>query len=126
MNSHLAVENEGFKELMWNIEPRFGVPSRIPITKDCMNLYMREKNFLRDMFVKTKQRVCLTTDTWTSCQNLHYMCLTAHFIDESWCLQKRILNYCVVPNGKGETLGKVIEQCLLEWGAGEGICHYCG
>ena len=44
------------------------------------------------------------------------MCLTADFIDDSWVLHKKILNYCVVPDSKGETLGKAIEQCLLEWG----------
>ena len=92
------------------------MPSRTTITRDIMKLYLREKKSLRDMFVKKKQRVCLTTDTWKSCQNLNYMCLTAHFIDDSWVLHKKILNYCVVPDSKGETLGKAIEQCLLEWG----------
>lgn len=46
------------------------------------------------------------------------MSLTTHFIDDSSKLQKKkkILNYCVVPNyNKGETLGKVIKQCLFEW-----------
>ncbi|KAJ9541479.1 hypothetical protein OSB04_027985 [Centaurea solstitialis] len=92
------------------------MPSRTTITRDVMNLYLREKKSLRDMLVKRKQRVCLTTNTWKSCQNLHYMCLTAHLIDDSWVLQKKILNYCVVPDTKGDTLGRAIEQCLLEWG----------
>src|SRR4051812_14997495 len=42
--------------------------------------------------------------------------IRVHFIDENWILHKRILNYSVIHNGKGETLGKAIEQCLLEWG----------
>ncbi|TXG59748.1 hypothetical protein EZV62_014321 [Acer yangbiense] len=40
----------------------------------------------------------------------------AHFIDSGWELHKRILNFCVVPNHKGETIGKIIEACLLDWG----------
>ena len=58
----------------------------------------------------------MTTDTWTSIQNLNYMCLTYYYIDGDWTYQKRILNFCIVPNHKGETLGKTIERCLNEWG----------
>lgn len=110
------VENEGFRDLFSKAEPRFHIPSRTTTTRDVMSLYLKEKSILRDMFVKKKQRVCLTTDTWKSCQNLNYMCLTAHYVDDSWVLHKKILNYCVIPDSKGETLGKAIEQCLLEWG----------
>ena len=38
------------------------------------------------------------------------------FIDSEWRLQKRILNFCTVPNHKRETIRKIIESCLLEWG----------
>lgn len=44
------------------------------------------------------------------------MVITAHFIDSEWKLQKRILNFCTVPDHRGETIGKIIESCLLEWG----------
>ncbi|XP_065880418.1 zinc finger BED domain-containing protein RICESLEEPER 2-like [Euphorbia lathyris] len=29
---------------------------------------------------------------------------------------QRILNFCLVPNHKGETIGKMVESCLLNWG----------
>jgi hypothetical protein len=29
------------------------------------------------------QRICLTTDTWTSIQTMNYMVVTEHFIDPS-------------------------------------------
>ena len=44
------------------------------------------------------------------------MCLTTHFIDDDWQYHKRILNFCQVPNHKGETIGKVVESLLLSWG----------
>jgi len=44
------------------------------------------------------------------------MCLTAHWIDEGWNLNKIILNFCQVSNHKSETIGQSIESCLLEWG----------
>ena len=84
--------------------------------RDCLQLYMMEKEKLKYMFVSSSQRVCLTTDTWTSIQNLTYMSLTAHFIDKDWKLHKRIINFLKVPNHKGVTIGREIEACMLEWG----------
>ena len=49
---------------------------------------MSEKEKLRAIFMKTDTRVCVTTDTWTLVHNLNYMCITAHFIDSDWSLQK--------------------------------------
>ena len=43
------------------------------------------------------------------------MCLTCHFIDDDWKLNKRILNFCLVDDQKEETIGRKIETCLLEW-----------
>ncbi|XP_054801465.1 zinc finger BED domain-containing protein RICESLEEPER 1-like [Prosopis cineraria] len=31
-------------------------------------------------------------------------------------LHKRILNFCMIENHRGDTIGKTIEKCLLEWG----------
>ena len=108
------VEKEGFKFFVEVLEPRFTIPCRTTVARDCMNLYYEEKKKLKKAF--QKQRVCLTTDTRTSIQNLNYMCLTAHWIDNDWNLHKRILNFFVVPNHKGVTIGKHIEKCLQEWG----------
>ena len=110
------VENDGFRNLMWVTEPKFVVPSRSTITRDCLKLYLKERTKLKEVLTKNEQQVCLTTDTWTSCQNMIYMCLTAHFIDDSWRLHKRILNYSLIPDHRGETCGKAIEQCLHMWG----------
>ena len=60
--------------------------------------------------------MCLTTDAWTSIQNLNYMSLTCYFINNDWKLHKRILNFCQVEDHKGETIGRKIEMCLRERG----------
>ena len=62
------------------------------------------------------ERLFLTTDTWSSIQNYNYMCITAHWINQDWKLQKQNLNFCEVTNHKGSTIGRVIESCLLDWG----------
>lgn len=110
------VEQEGFKLFCSVACPRFDIPSRTTVSRDIKNLYRDEKKKLKNYFLKHSQRVSLTTDTWTSIQNVCYMVLTAHFIDHEWKMQKRILNFCQIPNHKGETIGKAIEMCLKEWG----------
>ncbi|KAK3222513.1 hypothetical protein Dsin_009538 [Dipteronia sinensis] len=96
--------------------PKFDPPSRTTIARDINQLYLDEKVMLKIMFSFNKQRVCLTTDCWTSIQNTNYMVITTHFIDSGWELHKRILNFGVVPNHKGETIRKIIEACLIDWG----------
>ena len=44
------------------------------------------------------------------------MCITAHWIDRDWKLQKRIINFCQISDHKGETNGKELEACINEWG----------
>ncbi|GJX18977.1 zinc finger BED domain-containing protein RICESLEEPER 2-like protein [Tanacetum coccineum] len=111
-----TVEHEGFRDFVNMLQPQFQIPSRATITRDCMDLYVSEFESLKKYFAKTKQRVSLTTDLWSSRQNLSYMCLTAHFIDREWTMHKRILNFCPVSSHSGDIIGKYIEKSLLDWG----------
>ena len=82
------VEGQGFKRFMRVVQPRWlKIPSRITVAKDCWSIYLNEKKVLKNAL--KGQRICLTTDTWTSLQNLNYMCLTAHYIDNDWKPQKK-------------------------------------
>ena len=54
------------------------------VVNDCYKVYMREKKLLKNAL--KGQRICLTIDTRTSLQNLNYICLTTHFIDNDWKL----------------------------------------
>ena len=86
------VERDGFKKFMAAACPRFKIPSRAIMTRDCLNLYIDEKLKLKN-FIKTHtQRINITTDTWTSIQRINYMCVTAHFIDSEWRLQKKLFS----------------------------------
>jgi len=76
--------------------------------------FMSENEKLRAMFLTSGAWVRLTSDCWTSIQNLNYMCITAHFIDSNQNLHKRILNFCLIPNHKGQIIGGKIESCMLE------------
>ncbi|KAF7143020.1 hypothetical protein RHSIM_Rhsim05G0158300 [Rhododendron simsii] len=108
------VEGIGFRKFCKVMQPKFTpVPSRQTITREVVAIKDYERGKLKKLL--KGRRICLTTDTWTSIQNLNYMCLTAHFIDDDWKLQKRILNFCQIEDHKGATIGKKIESLLLEW-----------
>nr|KAJ0198354.1 hypothetical protein LSAT_V11C700356150 [Lactuca sativa] len=111
-----VVKHEGFRDLVTMLQPQFQIPSRTTITNDCLEIYKSEAEKLKKYFAKTRQRVSLTTDLWTSRQNLSYMCLTAHFIDKYWTIYKRIINFCPVSGHSGEIIGKYVEKNLLDSG----------
>ena len=82
------VENRGFRRFCFELCPLFDLPSRRTIVRELYKLYIDEKIKLKNYFNRSKVRVCLTTDTWTSIQNINYMVVTAHFIDYDWQLQR--------------------------------------
>lgn len=71
---------------------------------------------MKAYFGKLKSRIALTTDMWSSIQNLNYLCLTAYYIDENWHLQKRIINFVMMHSHKGKKIGKMVEKCIYDWG----------
>lgn len=94
----------------------FVVPRRVTIARDVLHLFYKERAKLMDELTKTGQRVCLTTDCWTSRTQMAYMCLIAHYVASYWKLHKKIINFCQISNHKGDTIGKAIETCFLGWG----------
>ncbi|CAN1352375.1 Zinc finger BED domain-containing protein RICESLEEPER 2 [Linum perenne] len=97
--------------------PEFDIPSRRAIREDCFKLFIAERQKLKD-YLRTAcaGRVSITTDTWTSVQNLNYMCITAHFIGHEWKFHKKVISFSRITSHKGSYIGAVIAKCLDEWG----------
>ena len=111
------LKGYGFQRYATTLQPKLrirDIPSRHTVARDVIGIYGVEREKLRGAL--KGRRVCLTTNTWTSIQNLCYMSLIGHFIDDDLKLHKRILNFCQVEDHKGETIGRKIELCLHEWG----------
>ena len=58
------VKHDRFIEFMAKVERRFEIPSCVTVVRDCLKLYMREKDNLRKVLMGG-QRVCLAIDNWT-------------------------------------------------------------
>ncbi|KAH9658754.1 BED-type domain-containing protein [Citrus sinensis] len=110
------VDNKGFWHFYSVAIPQFVMPSRRTIGRDVMDLFLEEKTMLKSLICNNKRRVSLITDLWTSVQNMSYMVITTHFIDNDWCLNRRIISFSVIEDHRGKTIGKKIVACLQDWG----------
>ena len=73
------VDGSGYIAMMKETEPRFKIPNRKKIAIGVWDLFILEKSKIFEVI--RDQRVSITTDTWTSIQNINYMVVTAHFMD---------------------------------------------
>ncbi|XP_073138374.1 zinc finger BED domain-containing protein RICESLEEPER 2-like [Henckelia pumila] len=112
--SFRVVEGKRFVELLHELQPRFRILDRKKIASMVYDLFLVEKAKIQSVIGDV--RVTITTDTWTSIQNINYMVVTAHFVDSDWKLHKRILNFTKITNHSSEEIGKMVEVCLREWG----------
>ncbi|CAN1294021.1 Zinc finger BED domain-containing protein RICESLEEPER 2 [Linum perenne] len=94
------VEHDGFRRFMIIYCPKFRIPCRKTI---------RSEDFCAS-------RVSITIDTWTSVQNLNYMCITTHYVGKDWKLHKKIINFTKITSHKGDDIGAKLAECLEEWG----------
>ncbi|XP_026440579.1 zinc finger BED domain-containing protein RICESLEEPER 2-like [Papaver somniferum] len=110
------VEHAGFRRYSNALQPFFKVVSRSTIKRDILKIYDEEKTKTMEVLQKHQGKIALTTDMWTSKQNKGYMVITAHFIDESWILQSRIIRFMYVPcPHTAEVLSAALMECLLDW-----------
>jgi hypothetical protein len=95
--------------------PCWNVTSRRTLTRGIVGRYFEEKAKLKTFIKQQCERVCFTTDAWTSQQRDSYMAVTAHFIDCEWKLHKKVIGFVMVKGHKGDDIGKTIMWCLAEW-----------
>jgi hypothetical protein len=79
-------------------------------------MFFEEKAKLKLFFKEHCERVCLTTDCWTSQQQESFMMVTTHFICNNWKLHKKIISLFKVKGHKGDDIGKHLQKTLIDWG----------
>ncbi|CAN1153995.1 Zinc finger BED domain-containing protein RICESLEEPER 2 [Linum perenne] len=80
-------------------------------------MHTRMKEELKCSLQKIPGRICLTSDMWTSLTTRSFLCLTAHYVDENWKLNSKLLNFSHVrPPHTAFELKTDIYRMLKEWG----------
>jgi hypothetical protein len=105
------VEHEYLVDFIKSLRPSFPIKSRVTVRKEIMDKYLEEKETLYAYLKTMKCRFSATMDMWTLCQNKGYMCVTIHWIDDSWRMQKRIIGFF---NVKGRHTGAKLSQTFTE------------
>lgn len=110
------VEHVGFRVFVKNLQPLFELVTSERVEADCMEIYGKEKQKVKDMLGKLPGKISLTVDMWASLDGTEYLCLTAHYIDESWQLNKKILNFIVIDSSHTEDKhSEIIMESLMDW-----------
>ncbi|KAM1169151.1 hypothetical protein ACFX13_031698 [Malus domestica] len=76
------------------VQPQYSsVPLNL-IRGDCLKLFNEKKNFLTSELCGFVGMFSCTCSFWTSSDDqIDFVCVTAHFIDSAWKLQKRIIAF---------------------------------
>jgi len=111
------VEYEGIREMIKYLHPDAPLISMNTLKTDLKNLHMKEKENVKFMLNGCPERICLTSDLWTSLTTDKYMCLTTHFIDKNWVLTKIVLKFSFMPPPHDDiSLCEKTYNMLEKWG----------
>jgi hypothetical protein len=112
-----TVEEDGFRSMMSACCPQFKNVSRRTIKREIMALFLSQKKEILDTIVASPGRVSFTTDNWKSEVSKHmYMCITCHYIDADWKLNKRIVCFKKInPPYDGASIADEVHLAFREW-----------
>lgn len=91
------VEHQGFHNFLNVCQPLVKLPSRNTLKSDIMKIYDNEKGKTMTLLENMKGKIALTTDMWTANhQRKGFMAITAHYVNDSWSLESRIIRYVII------------------------------
>lgn len=111
-----VTENEGFRNLVHILEPRYHIPDRkLFVDKHIAVLYDKVRGEIAESLCKA-HRVALTVDGWTSRATDSYVTVTAHYVDDEWVLQNHVLQTRVFNEAHtGKNLAVLLLEVCREW-----------
>jgi len=112
----LEVEYEALRTWISYLNPDACLVSRNTIRSDVMKIHMKEKNTLKEEYRKISNRICLTSDLWTSIIGEGYIALTAYYVNINWCawgIEKRIFSLTLDNASTNDVLIKTLKSELI-------------
>lgn len=110
------VEHVGFQLFVRNLQPLFELVTFNRVEADCIEIYHKEKQKVYEVLDKLPGKISITADMWVAKEDVDYLSLTAHFIDDDWQLKKKVLNFILVdPSHTEDMLSEFIMTSLMDW-----------
>ncbi|CAH9090081.1 unnamed protein product [Cuscuta europaea] len=99
------------------LNPQFRNYSRKTIKKEVIRQYVLEKQKLQIFFANFDGRVSICSDIWEDDHHhLYYLGVTAHYIDDDWCMHKCVLAFREFNDRHtGDNIYILIERILIEY-----------
>lgn len=116
-----VVENQGFRYMVHNLEPRYVIPSRSFFTQKSIPSLYKETKILVQMSLKFAVRVAITCDAWTSRATVSYVTVTAHHVTSEWKLRSYVLQTRAMDDSHtGARMCEFLNAVADEWGIERG------
>lgn len=98
------------------LQPQFKKFSRQTTQRIAKKKFLERKQELITEFNALLSKISLTSDIWTGPNDWPFICLTAHWIDIKWVLEKRIIAFKVFPYPHtGAAIANHIESICKEY-----------
>lgn len=120
LRPYSVVDNEGFRQLMNECEPRYVIPTRRFITETAVpKLYKDMKEKVKET-ISSAERVAITCDAWTSRATQSYVTFTCHLISPEWEIVSVVLQTrAMFISHTGSNIADLLHSVIDGWGLGD-------
>jgi hypothetical protein len=82
-----------FRSLLNLLRPGIAIPSAHTIKRDLTKCHREEAVRLGERLRNAGSKISVTLDCWTSSNNIAFLGITGHYIDDGWVLQSLLLDF---------------------------------
>lgn len=92
-----SVEDEGLTNCFKFVNSLVNIWSVERFQAVILEVFRSMKEDIRTSLEQVRSKISITLDFWTSYEQVFYMSITGHWIDENWVLHKVLLDVCHIP-----------------------------
>lgn len=97
-HSFSIIEEPAFRVLMESVNHKMQLFSADTVRRDVMKRFLQRKAKIKDYLKTITSRCSFTTDIWTSMQQVSYMAITLHFLDEDFNINAMLIGFGHLPS----------------------------
>ena len=112
---NMMETHEYLETIQTLINPQFKGWSGNTVKRGIMKKFQTERENFKIYFANFEGKICLTYDIWTSLMHRGFLCITAHYIDSKWMLNKRIISFKTIniPHS-GKNIATLINDEIID------------
>ncbi|CAG5015362.1 unnamed protein product [Parnassius apollo] len=110
------VEQPEIKELFAMIIPGYSLPTRKTVSNSLLPKMYQECLEKVQVNIDSAWAVCLTTDSWTSINNVSFVSVTAHYLDNTYIMRSYLLDcFSFSDRHTAKNLCQSLQAKIVEW-----------